>query len=170
MAAFDLAPEIETARTGDVCAGLRLAPRRRVETEADRCFHQPVVGRVEFDLVDAITETVENLEFWRVCVRLKAPCDRLGAPAPLADLVQQRLGPRGAVPRDGLAKREVGFVQIVPGERRGLICDLVRTTSAGCRTLQEIHYRPVPGLPVANPAATVIRPNPQTLTEQTRVR
>ena len=57
-AGFGLRMQVAQRGAGDVRAGLRLRPRQAGDAMLDRRLHQRVVVRMEFDLVDAVTEAV----------------------------------------------------------------------------------------------------------------
>ena len=119
------APQVELRGPGHVRTRAGVPPRRGVHPGADGHVHQLVPGRVELDLVDAVAEPVVGAQHGRVLVGQPAPVLRLGGAGAAADLADLRLRPAGALAAQRVQHgRVVGYV--VPGQRRGLVEDLVR--------------------------------------------
>ena len=116
----------EAGRARDVGARLGLAPRQRVQPEADPLRHQLVPGRVEIDLVDAVPEAVVRLQRRLVLVRLTAPALGLCGAGEASDLADLLGRPLGAFAAQCLDQHAIGLEDVVAFERRGLVEDLVR--------------------------------------------
>ena len=126
----------EHRRAGDMRARLRLAPRQRVQAEADPGTEQLVPGRMELDLVDAVAEAVVGAQLRRVLVRLEAPADRLRRAGEGADLDRPGLGPLSALAAKRLDQHPVGAERVVTRERQALVDDLMGLRG---RTLDSCH-------------------------------
>ena len=128
-ARFGLGEAHEGRCAGDVGAGLRLAPGEGVELVRDAEPHQLVPGGVELGLVDPVAVAVVGAELRRVLVGEPPELDHVGAAGDLADRRDLLDGPVGALPADCLTHHRVGGEDVVVGQRRGLVGDLVGTDS-----------------------------------------
>ena len=119
------------ARAG---AGVLLLPRRGLQAVADRALHQPVPGRVELDLVDAVAVAVVGRPArggarWPAC-----PCSR--ASAVPASAPSGAAGPRAtsAEPCRTTAsdERGVGGDDVVTDQGGRLVGGCARRSAAAC--------------------------------------
>src|SRR5581483_11992902 len=119
-------PDVEPRVAGDVRPGTRLAPRPAVQPVRDGDRHQLVPGGVERDLVDAVAEAVVRAQLGGMPVRLEAPRDRLLRSGEDAQSAERALVPARPFAANPLEQRDVLRRDVVAGERRGLVQDLVR--------------------------------------------
>ena len=126
MPAVDLIPGDHLRGAHHVGAGLRVGPRRRVQSVADRHRHQLVVRRVVADDIDAVAVAVVGAQNRRILVRPPAELLRLLRSCPAAELVQLVTAPTATFPFDAFDQRRVAPEPVVPDERRSLVDDLVR--------------------------------------------
>ena len=127
---LDLRQHVGERRAGGMRAGLRLAPRQRVELVRDGEPHELVPGRVKLDLVDAVPVPVVRAQDGGIRVGEPAPRERLAA-GDLAEASHAFVGPR-RLATDRLDEDTVAREEVVALERRRLIRDLVRR-HAKCR-------------------------------------
>ena len=126
MAGLDLAHRHEQRVPGDTCtfAGSPFEGER-VKTVTDRRLHEPMPRRVELDLVDATAVPVVSVQLRRVLVG-KVP---LVEPVRRSDLSGERFDvvgrPRGTLACNSRGQHRVRRVEVVVGERRRLVEDVV---------------------------------------------
>ena len=130
-AGVGLRPQAHQRGAGDVGARARVAPRQRVDLALDRAAQQPVPGRVEVDVVDAVAVAVVGLQPRRVALGAAAVLLRLGRARHGARVTRAVDGPAAALALERLAQREVDVEEVGPLERGGLVDDLVRRRSGG---------------------------------------
>lgn len=117
----------------DVGAGTVVRPGRGVQTVCDRGAHQLVVGGVELDLVDAVTDAVVGVQHGAVAVGELTPALSLRASrerAQRGDLVE---APLPAFANQRLDEHRRGG-RVVVLERRDLVGDDVRVGHTGSVT------------------------------------
>jgi hypothetical protein len=115
----------------DVCAlAPHVPPREARHAVLDGELHQPVIGGVVFDVVDAMPVAIVRVQARTVRVRRDAERHRLAAGdrSGGGDLL---LGPPGAFANEGFSQREVGGIRIVRRQRGRLVLDVVRAEAVG---------------------------------------
>jgi hypothetical protein len=116
-------------------AGLRIAPRQRVDLALDGAAQQPVPRRVELDLVNAAAVAVVRLQARLVALGPAAVLLRLGAARHGAGVARAVERPAAALALQCLLQGEVGVEEVRPLERSRLVEDLVglvRTQRVHC--------------------------------------
>src|ERR1044072_5475804 len=124
-AALGLHQQHEHRGPGDMCAGPRFAPRRRVQPVIDPDPHQLVPGDVELDLVDSVAVAVVSAQLRLLLVCFEAPAARLARAADRAQLFGLALSPLAALAAQRLDQRPIGIEGVVVLQRRWLVEDLV---------------------------------------------
>ena len=124
-AAFHLGHEDELGGARHMGAGPGIGPGPRMHALLAQHVEQRVPGGVELDLVAAVTEAVEESQLRRMGIGEEAQFDgrRVAAARPQCRQLGHR--PRRALARDTLRQGGIGGEQIIAGERRRLVEDLV---------------------------------------------
>lgn len=125
MAGVDLTPEVEAGGASHVGAGPDVLPGSGVQAGAHRHFHEPVIGGVVVDPIQAVAEPIVGAQDGRVGVGRHPPLDALRIAGPPAQLVQTLAGPSRPVTRHTLQQRRVGREQVVALEPGRLVAHLV---------------------------------------------
>ena len=122
--AFDLHEQVEPGRARHVRTRFRLRPRARMQAGAQRDRQQFMPGRMEFDLIDAVTVAVEGTQGRRILVGVEAELDGLRLAQRRAERLQPVFRPARLLARDRLAQHRVAGEQVIGLERRRLVGDL----------------------------------------------
>lgn len=87
-------------------------------------------------LINALAGTTVRVQNWRLCIGVKSPLDRLGAPYNAPKGPQPVEGPARAFPLHALSQRVILLKEIDIDQRRNLVEDLMsRMTGSGRRPL-----------------------------------
>jgi len=87
--------------------------------------HDPVPGRIELDLVDAVAVAVVRAQLGRLLVRARAERQGLGASAQRGEGADPLCCPAGALTLEPLAQRRIDGEEVDVREGRRLVLDLV---------------------------------------------
>ncbi|MOA18785.1 hypothetical protein D3C78_1391260 [compost metagenome] len=128
--------QVEQPGAQHLGAGARLAPGQRVQAVTDPRLHQPVPGRMELHLIDAVAVAVVAVQLGRLAIGGETGGQQRAA-GQLAVLRQARLAPAGTEALQPLLQRPVAAVQIAAVQRRRLVGDCV-----GFRVLLQTHRPP----------------------------
>ncbi len=124
-AGLDLPEEKDAGRPSDVRSLSRLGPGTRVQPVLDAQPEEGVPGGVVLDLVSAPADAVVRVNYGRVPVREETELDRLFPAEELAERGEPFGRPRRPLAGDGFAERAVGGEEVVAGEGRRHVRDLV---------------------------------------------